>query len=69
MDHQPWHQQVRIIIDILSALHNRPFEKHFNVRDDYKILHMDPDRPNIFFMDGKIKSSLKIGLVEFKNIL
>ena len=30
---------------------------------------MDPDRPNIFFMDRKIKSSLKIGLVEFENIL
>ena len=25
--------------------------------------------PNIFFMDRKIKSSLKIGLVEFENIL
>ena len=28
---------------------------------------MDPDRPNIFFMDRKIKSSLKIGLVELKK--
>ena len=40
-----------------------------NVRDDYKILHMDPDRSNIFFMDRKIKSSLKIGLVVLQNIL
>ena len=30
-------------------------------RDSYKILHMNPDRSNIFYMDRKIKSSLKIG--------
>ena len=30
---------------------------------------MDPDRPNIFFMDRKIKSSLKIGLVELQNVI
>ena len=41
---------------------------HINIRDDYKILHMDPDRPNIFLMDRKIKSSLKIGLVELQSV-
>ena len=44
------------------------FQIYGNVRDDYKILHMDPDRPNIFFMDRKIKSSLKIGLVKLEYI-
>ena len=30
---------------------------------------MNPDRPNIFFMDRKIKSCLRIGLVEFQTVL
>ena len=37
-------------------------------RDSYKILHMNPDRSNIFYMDRKIKSSLKIGQVFYHRM-
>ena len=36
---------------------------HVKFRDSYKVLHMSPDRANIFYMDRRIKSSLKIGWV------